>query len=123
VPSPPPDHPDPDAGVRVRRSLELAAPRFACRHMSEETQEIVFRDNMDVLNWLERRSSYVRPDTCFYRMLRLDKCLRRAVNRTTLFAPPQDVDALLEPLRSLHNADCGSFCTENGISSQEWGSE
>jgi hypothetical protein len=33
------------------------------------------------------------------------------MNRFTLFAPPQDVDALPEPLRSNHNADCGSFRT------------
>jgi hypothetical protein len=79
--------------------------------MSNETREMVFCDNIHILNWLECRIAYARPNRFFHRMLRLDQCLRRTINNVVLYARPQEVDELLGPLQHHHDADCGSLCT------------
>lgn len=72
--------------------------------MSEETREVVFRDNIHVLNWLECSASYARPSQYMHRMFRLEQRLRQTINRIALYTPPQDLDDLLQPLQIHYNA-------------------
>ncbi|KAH8726989.1 hypothetical protein GQ44DRAFT_612605, partial [Phaeosphaeriaceae sp. PMI808] len=102
--SPPPDHPDPDEGLPVPLSSDIAAPRFTCRRMNHEARNIVFRDNIHILNWLDYRRSFARPGDFLNRMYNLEENLRREINRIAVYTPPRDVDELLDPLQ-IHYAD------------------
>ncbi|KAL5118390.1 hypothetical protein ACEQ8H_003739 [Pleosporales sp. CAS-2024a] len=68
--------------------------------MSMEARDIVFQENMHVLDWSSQcRRLYARPGRYLQRLNRLEAGLRQQIARIALYTPPGDLDELLGPLQ------------------------